>query len=285
MKLLGGKVVLITGGARGQGRAHAVASARAGADVVLVDVTSDVARSVQYPLATVDDMERTAAMVRDLGQRVLTFDADVRDETALGAVVDGVVGEFGGIDALIANAGIWAGAPVWEIDADDWDEILAINLTGVWKSAKALIPQMISRGSGSIVVISSSNGLEPGANYAGYASAKHGVIGLAKNLALELAPHGVRCNVVCPGAVDTPMMNQPVAIERLLGHPDATPEQIAMIGSSYHALRTEGFQDPACIADAAVFLNSDMARAVTGAVLPVDSGHSILTGVNFTAAM
>ncbi len=184
------------------------------------------------------------------------------------------------IEILIANAGIWAGAPAWQIAEEDWEEMLAINLTGVWKTAKAVIPHMIERQAGSIVIISSSNGLEPGMNYAAYASAKHGVIRLAKNLALELGAHGVRCNAICPGAVDTPMINQPAATEDMVGHPNPTAEEVAMLGHAYHALKGTGFQDPSSIADAAVFLNSELARAVTGAVLPVDAGHSVLTGIN-----
>ena len=279
MGLLDGRVALITGAARGMGRAHAVAHAREGADVVLVDVAAPLP-TVAYPGASADDLAETARLVEKHGRTALTFEADVRDQQQLDDAVAEAVARLGRIDVLVANAGIWTQAPFWELSDEAWEEMIGVNLSGVWRSAKAVTPHMIERGSGSIVLISSTNGLEPGVNFAHYTSAKHGVIGLMRNIALELAPHGVRCNAISPGATNTPMVNHPKAWARFGGRPDAGEEVMIPAGLRFHALRDHSFLPPERIADAGVFLSSDLASAVTGVVLPVDAGHLLLTGAN-----
>ncbi|MFT4393665.1 mycofactocin-coupled SDR family oxidoreductase [Gordonia lacunae] len=279
MGLLDGKTVLITGGARGQGRAHALTSAREGADVILLDITRQL-DSVEYPLATADDMTETVRQVEALDRRALTFDADVRDQTQLDDAVAAAIAEFGKIDVLIANAGIWTRAPFWEMSEQMWSDMMDVNLTGVWKSAKAVAPHMIERQSGSIVITSSVNGLEPGMNYAHYVATKHGVIGLMKNIALELAPHGIRCNSINPGAIRTPMTDQQGAWDMFAGHEGGTPDDLVEGGYHFHALKGHSFMPPEVIADTALYLNSDLAASVTGVTIPVDAGHLLLTGVN-----
>jgi SDR family mycofactocin-dependent oxidoreductase len=279
MGLLDGKVVLITGGARGQGRAHALVSAREGADVVLVDTTTQI-ETVPYTMATEDDLAQTVKEVEQLDRRAVSVVADVRDQSALDAAVERGIAEFGRIDCLIANAGIWSLAPFWEMTEQVWDDMIAVNLTGVWKSAKAVAPHMIERGSGSIVITSSVNGLEPGVNYAHYVSAKTGVIGLMKNIALELAPHGIRCNSINPGAIKTPMTNHQGAWDMFAGHEGGTEEEMISGGYSFHALRGKSFLPPEVIANTALYLNSELAAAVTGVTIPVDAGHMILPGIN-----
>lgn len=279
MGLLEGKVALITGGARGQGRAHAVTSAREGADVILVD-TLDQLASVPYPMATQEDLDETVRQVEALDRRAVSAIADVRSQEQLDAAVTRGIAEFGQIDILIANAGIWTQAPFWELSEQAWEEMIGVNLTGVWKSAKAVTPHMIERQTGSIVITSSVNGLEPGMNYAHYVATKHGVIGLMKNIALELAPHGIRCNSINPGAILTPMTNQPAAWDMFAGHPDGTADDMIEGGYSFHALKGRSFLPPEVIADTALYLNSHLAAAVTGVTIPVDAGHLLLTGVN-----
>ncbi|MFW0793986.1 mycofactocin-coupled SDR family oxidoreductase [Gordonia sp. CPCC 205515] len=280
MGLLDGKTALITGGARGQGRAHAVTSAREGADVILLDITSQVLDSVDYPLATAEDMAETVRQVEALDRRALTFDADVRNQEQLDAAVAGGIAEFGKIDILIANAGIWTRAPFWEMTEQSWADMMDVNLTGVWKSAKAVAPHMIERQTGSIVITSSVNGLEPGMNYAHYVATKHGVIGLMKNIALELAPHGIRCNSINPGAILTPMTNQQGAWDMFAGHEGGTKEDLIEGGYSFHALKGTTFMPPEVIANTALYLNSGLAATVTGVTIPVDAGHMLLTGSN-----
>ncbi len=279
MGMLDGKVALITGGSRGQGRAHAVASAREGADVIIVDI-ADQMGTVPYKMATQGDLDETVSQVEALDRRILAIKADVRDQQQLDAAVAQGIAEFGKIDILIANAGIWTTAPFWELTEDQWDEMIGVNLTGVWKSAKAVAPHMIERQTGSIVITSSTNGLEAGLNYAHYVAAKHGVIGLMKNIALELAPYGIRCNSINPGAIRTPMTDHQGAWDMFAGHPGGTEQDMIEGGYSFTALEGTSFMDPQVIANTALYLNSELAAKVTGVTIPVDAGHLILTGIN-----
>jgi SDR family mycofactocin-dependent oxidoreductase len=279
MGLLDGKVALITGAARGQGRAHAVTSAREGADVVLVDI-ADQMKTVPYAMATDEDLAETVREVEGLGGRALGITADVRSQAELDAAVARGIADFGKIDILIANAGIWTTGPFWELSEQAWDEMIGVNLTGVWKSAKAVAPHMIERQAGSIVITSSTNGLEPGLNYAHYVSAKHGVIGLMKNIALELAPYGVRCNAICPGAILTPMNNHQASWDMIAGHEGGTEADMIEGGFHFGALKGRSFLSPDVIADTALYLNSELAAAVTGVTIPVDAGHTLLAGFN-----
>ncbi|MEU6642829.1 mycofactocin-coupled SDR family oxidoreductase [Saccharomonospora sp. NPDC046836] len=279
MTLLEGKVALITGGSRGQGRAHAVTCAREGADVIIVDLMKPVV-DVPYRLATSTDHAETVKQVEALGRKILAIEGDVRDQSTLDDAVARGIADFGGIDILIANAGIWTQGNFWELTEQQWDEMIGVNLTGVWKAAKAVTPHMIERKTGSIVITSSVNGLEPGAQYAHYVSAKHGVIGLMKNIALELAPFGVRCNAVSPGAIKTPMTDHQAAWDMFAGHEGGTEADMIQGGYHYGALRGTTFLDPQAIADTALYLNSHLAANVTGVTIPVDAGHLLMAGVN-----
>jgi SDR family mycofactocin-dependent oxidoreductase len=279
VSLLEGKVVFITGGARGQGRAHAIRSAQEGADVVVVDIAAQL-KSVTYDMAREEDLRETVSAVEALGRRALSFSVDVRSQDQLDEAVSEAIHSFGQIDILIANAGIWNMAPFWELTDQAWEEMLGTNLTGVWKSAKSVAPHMMARGSGSIVVISSVNGIEPGAGYAHYVAAKHGAIGLMKSMALELAPHGIRCNAISPGAIRTPMTDHQAGWNVFAGHDNGTVDDMINGGYHYAALRGQTFLSPDVVADAAVFLNSELAKSITGITLPVESGHLLLTGMN-----
>jgi SDR family mycofactocin-dependent oxidoreductase len=256
-----------------------LACAREGADVVLIDIVDQV-KSVDYDTATQSDLDETQAAVERHDRRALTVVADVRDQEQLDSGVQRALGEFGRIDILIANAGIWARAPFWELTETAWQEMLDINLSGVWRSAKAVAPHMIERGSGSIVMISSVNGLRPGPFYAHYIAAKHGVIGLTRAVAMELAPHGIRCNAICPGAVDTPMTNNQPGWNIFAGHDHGTVSDMTEGGYHYSALRGVSFMSPDVIANAALFLNSALASTITGVALPVEAGHLLLPGMN-----
>ncbi|MEJ2867773.1 mycofactocin-coupled SDR family oxidoreductase [Actinomycetospora sp. OC33-EN08] len=279
MGLLEGKVALITGAARGQGRAHAVTCAREGADVVLVDVDSEVSATT-YGLATADDHAETVKLVEEYGRRAVDVVADVRDQAALDAAVARALAELGRIDIVIANAGIHSFGPFWELDDAAWDDMVGTNLTGVWRTVKAATPHLIERGSGSVVVTASVNGLEATAGFTHYVAAKHGVIGLMKNMAVELAPHGVRCNAIAPGAIDTPMTNHQQFWDWFAGREGGTQDEWVAGGRHYGVLQGTTFLTPQVIADTALYLNSDLAAHVTGVTIPVDSGHLLLPGSN-----
>ncbi len=281
MGLLDGKVALITGGSRGQGRAHAVTCAREGADVVIID-TLDQISSVAYPMASQEDIDETVRQVEELDRRIVAVVGDVRKQADLDRAVSEGIASLGRLDILIANAGIFSLGPAHELTDEQWDDMIAVNLTGVWKSAKAVLPHMVANGGGSIVITSSINGIEPGANYAHYCASKFGVVGLMKTLALEYAPHGIRVNSVHPGAILTPMTSWQGAWDMMSGKPEGegTEEDMLAAGYHFHALKGHGFLSPQRIADGALYLNSDLASAVTGVTLPVDAGHLLIPGVN-----
>ncbi len=207
----------------------------------------------------------------------------MRSQRELDAAVAAGIAEFGRIDILIANAGIWTLGSFWELSDDQWEEMIAVNLTGVWKSAKAVAPHMIERRTGSIVITASVNGLEAGQYTAHYVAAKHGLIGLMKNIALELAPYGIRCNAISPGAIKTPMTSHQGALDMFAGHPGGTEDDMTEAGHHYTLLKGTSFLDPQVIADTALYLNSDLAATVTGVTIPVDAGHMILSGYNPTS--
>jgi len=277
--LLDGQVAFITGAARGQGRSHALTLAREGADVVLADVCAPIG-TVPYPASTLDELKDTVAQVEALGRRAIAEQVDVRDQVGLDALVARGIAELGRIDILVANAGVWSKGRFWELTDEQWNDNVDINLTGVWRSAKAVAPHMIERQSGAIVMISSVNGMEAGLDYAHYIAAKHGVLGLMKSVALELARYNIRCNAICPGLVDTQMNDYPGGWEMFGGKKDATNED-RIIGAHYwSALARRHVLPTASVSKAVLFLVSDASSDLTGVALPVDAGHVLLPGSN-----
>src|ERR1700761_1865015 len=207
MSKLEGKVAFITGAARGQGRSHAVRLAEDGADIVAVDVSAEV-ETVPYALGTADELAETKALVEKAGRRCVTATADIRSLEQLGAAVDLAKETFGHIDILVSNAGIWSSSTdSWSLDEETWQTMIDINLTGQWKTAKAVVPTMIEGGTGGAITITSSSiGLKATTGNVHYTTAKHGVIGLVRTLAHELAPHNIRVNALCPTTVNSPMI-------------------------------------------------------------------------------
>ncbi|MGI5132054.1 mycofactocin-coupled SDR family oxidoreductase [Pseudonocardia sp. CA-107938] len=263
---LEGKVALVSGAARGQGRAHAVRLAEEGADVIAFDVCAQLG-SVPYPLADPEDLAETVRQVEKVGRRIVAREADVRDTAAVQAVVDEGVAELGRLDVVCANAGICSFAEnTWSISDEQWEETVGVNLTGVFKTVRAAVPHMIAAGNGgSIVLTSSTAGLKGMPRIAHYASAKHGLVGLMRTLAIELAPHSIRVNSVHPTGVNTPMVvNDATGV--VLG--DATD------GALVNALPV-ALLESVDIAHAIVWLSSDEARYVTGVALPVDAGFLV----------
>jgi SDR family mycofactocin-dependent oxidoreductase len=255
------KVVVVTGAARGTGRAHCERFADEGADLIALDVP-----------AVSDELSETAAEVARRGRRCVTGEADVRDFAAITAAIERGVSELGRLDVVVANAGVHsAGAPAWELTADAWRQALDVNVTGVWHTVKATVPHMGPRG-GAVIIISSTNGLRGTPNSAHYTASKHAVVGLARTMANELGPRSIRVNTVHPGAVATPMVLNDATFRRL--RPDLaqpTADDAAEVLRARNLLPVP-WVDPVDVANAVVFLASDEARYITGSQLVVDAG-------------
>jgi (+)-trans-carveol dehydrogenase len=269
-----GKVAFITGAARGQGRSHAVRLAEEGADIIAVDICAQIG-SVPYEMATPADLAETVREVEALDRRIVAAEADVRDYAALKAALDDGVAQLGGLDIVSANAGIASFAPAADLEEATWQDMIDVNLTGVWHAAKAAIPHLIAGGrGGSIVLTSSTAGLVALPNMAHYVAAKHGVVGLMRTLTLELAPYSIRVNSVHPTGVNTPMVqNEPTMRVFLPGVENPTAEQYAEAMGALNALPIP-WVEPRDVSNAVLFLASDEARYITGVTLPVDAGST-----------
>jgi SDR family mycofactocin-dependent oxidoreductase len=269
---LDNKVAFVTGAARGQGRSHAIRLAEEGADIVAVDICAPV-ETVPYRTATPDDLALTVKLVEDQDRRIIARQADVRDLAALESVVAEAVAEFGGIDIVAANAGIASAAPSWELTEQQFQAMVDVNLVGVWKTTKAAIPSMIERGrGGSIVLTSSVAGVVAYGNLSHYVAAKHGVTGLMRALAVELAPHNIRVNSVHPTTVNTPMINNPAMYRLFFPDLEQCSEEQAKDGFIHmNGLRIP-WVEPVDISNAVLYLASDEARYVTGTTHVLDAG-------------
>ncbi|MBE4740392.1 MULTISPECIES: SDR family oxidoreductase [Streptomyces] len=270
---LHGRSVLVTGAARGLGRATALACAAEGADLTLLDICADLP-GVPYPLGTPGQLEHTAALCREAGAAVLTAETDIRDLRAVREAVTRAEDRFGRIDVVVNNAGIAApsGKPVHEIDEEEWSLMIDVDLSGAWRVIREVGKAMSARRSGSIVNVASTAGLVGYRHFAGYVAAKHAVVGLTKAAALDYAPSKVRVNAVCPGSVrdDTKAEGRMLGeIARALAVPVDEHEKTFVEAQPMNALI-----EPEDVASAVLFLASDESRQITGSVLTVDGGFS-----------
>ncbi|MCX2929167.1 mycofactocin-coupled SDR family oxidoreductase [Mycobacterium sp. CVI_P3] len=268
-----GMVAFISGAARGQGRSHAVRLAREGADIIAIDICRAIP-DVVYPPSSPADLAQTADLVRSLGRRIVTAEADVRDYDALTAAVDTGVDQLGRLDIVVANAGIGnAGNRLHKLGEHVWKDMIDINLTGVWHTVKAAVPHILSGGrGGSIILTSSVGGMKAMAHTGHYIAAKHGVVGLMRTFAVELGQHSIRVNSVHPTQVNTPMALNDATFRLFAPHKeDPGPEDFAPVSQMMHTLPTP-WVEPEDISNAVLFLASPESRYVTGVQLPVDAG-------------
>ena len=270
-----GKVAFITGAARSQGRSHALRLAQEGADIIAVDIAGPVESIRMYPPATEDDLAEKLRQVEALDRRIVATKADVRDPAALGAAVDEGVAQLGRLDIVLGNAGVFEIQPALELTDDAWREMIDVNLTGVWNTCKVAMPHLIEGGRGGAIVLTSSvAGLKGIPNTVHYTAAKHGVVGIMRTLANELAPHSIRVNSVHPTSVNTVMIQN----EKTWGlfqpdNPNPTQESAAPIFQSINALPVP-WVEPVDISNAILFLVSDEARYIPGVALPIDAVSS-----------
>jgi len=272
-----GKVAFITGAAHGQGRSHAVRLAEEGADIIAIDVCKPVVKDSPIPPATPEELAETADLVKARNRRIFTAEVDVRDFDGLKTAVDAGVEELGGLDIIVANAGIGNGGDTLDQCSEhDWQEMIDINLSGVWKTVKAGVPHLISGGKGgSIVLTSSVGGLKAYPHCGNYVAAKHGVVGIMRSFAVELGQHMIRVNTVHPTHVSTGMIMNEGTWKMF--RPDLEnpgPDDMAPICQMFHTLPIP-WVDAADISNAVLFLASDEARYVTGVTLPVDAGSCL----------
>lgn len=274
---LEGKVAFITGVGRGQGRSHAVRMAEEGADIIGVDALISH-ETIPYAMADSADLDETIRLVEKYDRRIVAHRADVRDREALAAALADGVAQLGGrLDIVAANAGVSPlGGPLWELSSAEWDEVIGINLKGVFNTLAVSIPVMLAAGNGgSIIATSSGAALRNPPGLADYNASKHGVIGLAMTAANELAAQGIRVNAVCPGTVDTPMVSANSGTWKLF-RPDLENPTLEDARPVFASIMPMGqpWIAPEDVSNALVWLASDEARYVTGIVVPVDQGSS-----------
>lgn len=273
-----GKVAFITGAARGQGRAHAVRLAQEGADIIAIDICKPIEGFLNPP-STPEDLAKTADLVRGHNRRIVTAEIDVRDYEALKAAVDSGVEQLGRLDVIVANAGIsHAGDTLDKTSEPDWQDMIDVNLSGVWKTVKAGVPHILAGGrGGSIVLTSSVSGLKANIfpHLGHYVAAKHGVVGLMRTFAVELGQHMIRVNSVHPTHVNTPMVMNEGAYKMV--RPDLEnpgPDDVAPFFQMSHTLPIP-WVEPEDISNAVLFFASDESRYITGVTLPIDAGSCL----------
>ena len=272
-----GKVVLITGAARGQGRSHAVAFAREGADVIALDICENIA-TVDYDLATPEDLEATERLVQGTGRRIVALKADVRDLGQLQRAVAQGLQRLGHLDIVCANAGIISLAKAWELTPTQWQDVIDVNQTGVWNTIKATVPHMIEADNGgSIIITASLAGMQGQRNAIAYIASKHAIIGMMKSLANELAPYSIRVNSVNPTNVATPMLLNEGVYRRFRPDLENPTEADVTEGFSTLNLMPVPYVQSSDVSDAVLFLCSEAARFLTGVSLPVDAGGFVKT--------
>ncbi|ABM12120.1 mycofactocin-coupled SDR family oxidoreductase [Mycolicibacterium vanbaalenii] len=273
---LEGRVALITGAARGQGRAHAVRLAAEGADIIAIDVCGPVSESITYSMPTSEDLAETVRLVEATGRKVLAREVDIRDLAAQQQVVADGVEQFGRLDIVVANAGVLSWGRIWEMSEEQWDTVVDVNLNGTWRTVRAAVPAMIEAGNGgSIVIVSSSAGLKATPGNAHYAASKHGLVALTNALAIEAGEFGIRVNSIHPYSIDTPMIEKDAMMEIFSKYPTYLHSFAPM---PFKPVAREGkpglqeFMTVEEVADVVAWLAGDASSTISGSQIAVDRG-------------
>jgi SDR family mycofactocin-dependent oxidoreductase len=272
MGKLDGKVAVVTGAGRGQGRAHAVRLAADGADIIAVDICAPI-ETVPYDLSSADDLQETVALVEKLDRHIVASQADVRDRAALGSAIQDGIAQLGRLDIIVGNAGIWSNAPFVDMSDQMYHDMIDVQLHGNYNLCKVTVPHLVEQGvGGSIILISSTAGMRGFPNQVHYNVAKHGVIGLMRSLANELAPHFIRVNTVHPSSVNTKMIQNETIWNAFA--PGVENPTVDDFGDTFTAMNLLPipWMEPSDISGAVAWLASDDSRYVTGVTLPVDAG-------------
>ncbi|HTQ16815.1 mycofactocin-coupled SDR family oxidoreductase [Mycobacterium sp.] len=273
---LRGRVAVVTGAARGQGRSHAVRLAREGADIIAIDICAAVSNTITYAAATPEELADTVHAVEAEGRKVLAREVDVRDGAATRQVVADAVEQFGRLDILVANAGVLSWGRLWEMSEEQWDTVIEVNLSGTWRTVRAVVPAMIEAGNGgSIVIVSSVAGLKATPGNGHYSASKHGLVGLTNALAIEAGEFGIRVNSIHPYSVDTAMIEQDAMMTIFGTYPNYLHSFARM---PYRLLNRDGktrhddFMAPDEVSDVVAWLAGDGSATLSGSQIAVDRG-------------
>ncbi len=260
-----GKVALVTGAARGQGRSHSVRLAEEGADIIALDICDTIPGTTT---ASEEDLSETVRLVEATDRRIIAGIVDVRDRPSLKLAIDAGVHELGRLDIVVANAGIGYIRSWEDVTADVWDTVIGVNLSGVWNTAQLAARHLIDAGGGSMILTSSAAGISGQPFLAPYVAAKHGVVGIMRSLAMELAEHSIRVNSIHPCGVDTPMVSATKdEMDRLIAaHP--------RLGGIFTNLLNIELIEPLDVSNVVLFLASDDARFITASTVTVDAGNT-----------
>lgn len=276
---LQGKVAIVTGAARGIGRATAIAFAREGAAVVGIDIAGPVSSTLEVEPATRAELDETGRLVEAAGGRWGARQLDQRDLAALREAAAWTAKTFGKIDILFANAGIQSFKPILEMEDADWQDQIDVNLTGTCHAIRAIAPWLVKNGGGRIIVTSSTQGRHGTKYGAAYSASKWGIIGLMKSAALELGPYGITVNAVIPGLIDTPLTRHRQRYAQAVDDLSNSEPLDRLEAEAKRKLVAKSplgvpWLPPESIAPAVVFLASDEAYMVSGATYDVTGGDS-----------
>jgi len=272
---LEGKVAVVTGGARGLGREYTLAMAREGAGIAIFDICENL-KTVPYPMSTMEQLNATVDDIKALGRKALGIKCDVRKSADLKAAYAQTLKELGQVDIVVANAGILTMGATWELEEEVWDETMDVMCKGVWLTCKHIVPHMLERKTGSLILVSSVCGMKGYENLVHYDAAKFGVRGIMMTLTKELAPHNIRVNCIAPSTCWTDLVHNTDCMRAFgLEWDPAKEEEIHRayneIWNGFHLLQI-GSYDPKLAAPTVVFLASDDSQCLTGHTLPIDGG-------------